>query len=114
MNSNYIALLRDDKAITNKLGYHSKITEILRNWDKALQQFCTHMIDNQFPIGYSLFVPDFFAITFGSSQVLAQKEIDFLWKSITEVNKVLKIKKQQNQVKAVSVYKPISGTQFIW
>lgn len=114
MNSNYIALLCDDKAINNRMGYHAKVTDILRNWDKALHQFCTHLAENRFPIGYTIFVPDFFAITFGNSQVLQQKEANFLWKSIVEVTKILKFQLQQNNVKAVSVCKPYSGTQFTW
>lgn len=112
--NNYIALLQDDKAVNNRLGYHAKITDILRNWDKELQQFCKHLTDNKFPIGYTLFVPDFFAITFGTSQVLQQKEIAFLWRSIVEVSKVLKFQKEQNQVTAVQVRKPYLGTQFTW
>lgn len=114
MNSNYIALLQDDKAVNNRLGYTAKVTDILRNWDKELRQFCKHLAENKFPVGYTIFVPEFFAINFGVSQVLSQKEINFLWKSIVEVSRVLKFHVQQNQVKAVSIYKPYLGTQFTW
>ena len=112
--NNYIALLQDDKAVNNRVGYHAKITDIVRNWDKELQQFCKHLAENKFPIGYTMFVPDFFAITFGTSQVLRQKEIAFLWRSILEVSKVLRFQTQQNQVTAIQVRKPYLGTQFTW
>ncbi len=114
LNINYIALLYDDKSINNRLGYHTKMTDILKSWNIELKQFCKHLTAHEFPVGYAIFVPNFFAINFGKHQIMQQKEINFLWQSMLAVGKVLEFKAQQNQVRVISIHKPYPGTLFIW
>jgi len=113
-NLNYISLLYNDKLINNRLGYHTELAGLLKIWNEELKQFCKHVAANKFPVGYAIFVPDFFGINFGKNQIRQQKEIDFLYRSVLAVRKVLAFQAQQNQVRSILIYKPYPGTLFIW
>lgn len=84
----YLTLLINDTDTVNGLGQSVSLLTTLSNWIKAYEEFYRHFLVGEFPVGYKVFIPDFWHVTYGDAKCFTRHDGELLWNSVVEVQKL--------------------------
>lgn len=119
----YISLFLDNDEVVNGLGESKRVSEVIANFGRDVQEYCTY-VNSEFPPGYQLYVPDFWHIAFGRAKCLTQEDGQLLWdvsSFLVDVMAALQASKVVRRIHAVEFAKEgidvgpeFGGSLFIW
>jgi hypothetical protein len=103
----FISLLLDDVSIVNGLGERLPVAQILRRWAADYTKFYEYLNAREFPENYSIFIPDFWHITYGDAKCLPSEDAKDLWESAVTLRNDARLVEDWTEL----VTKPQPGTR---